>query len=142
MSAKTFERIYKDIISEDKGNADFKKGEDACKVQGATALQKLVSCIRQLAYGNTADIAEEYTSVAENTKRLILLSFCSWVDVVYGPTYLGAWTVEAVRKEMAINAWRGFQECSALLIAPTGVGSSAPSPCRVSTMRELVSARS
>ena len=76
MSPKTFERIYKDIISEDKGNLDFKKGEDACKVQGATTLQKLVSCIRQLAYGNTANIAEDYTGVAGNTGRLMLLSFC------------------------------------------------------------------
>ena len=108
MSAKTLERIYRDIISDDKGNPDFMKGKDVCKVQGATALQKLVSSIRQLAYGNTADIAEEYTGVAENTGRLMLLSFCSWLDVVYGPTYLGAWTVEAVRKEIAINAKRGF----------------------------------
>ena len=108
MSPKTFERIYKDIISDDKGNPDFKKGKDVCKVEGATALQKLVSCIRQLAYGNSADIAEEYTGVAENTGRLMLLSFCKWMDVVYGAKYLGAWTKEAIKKEMDINAKRGF----------------------------------
>ena len=108
MSSKTWERIYADIIDPIKGNPDFNKGPDATNRQGATACQKLCSCIRQLAYGNSADCAEEYTGVAENQGRLLLLSFCTWLDVVYGPEYLGAWTQEAIQKEIDSNAKRGF----------------------------------
>ena len=55
-----------------------------------------------------ADIAEEYTGVKEEQGRKTMIAFCSWLDVFHGPEFLGAWTTETVRKEMAINAARGF----------------------------------
>ena len=45
-----------------------------------------------------ADVAEEYTAVQEEQRRLMLYAFCRWLDVVHGSTYLGAWTAEAVKK--------------------------------------------
>ena len=54
------------------------------------------------------DIAEDYTGVHKSTGRLILLSFCGWLNLVYGPTYSSVWTQEVIRKEMDKNAKRGF----------------------------------
>ena len=104
MSSRTWEGIYADIIDLIKRNPDFNKGPDAINLEGATACQKLCSCKRLLAYRNSVDCAEEYTGVAENEGRLLLFSFCIWLDAVYGPDYLGTWIKEAIRKEIDINA--------------------------------------
>ena len=100
MSLYTFEKLYNGIVDPVTGSLEFQKGPDATGAMGASALQKMVSCVRQLAYGNFADVAEEYTGVQEETGRLMLYAFCTWLDVVHGPTFLGAWTEEAIKEEM------------------------------------------
>ena len=108
MSPYTFEKLYNGIVDPVTGSLEFQKGRDATGAMGASALQKMVSCVRQLACGNSADVAEEYTGVQEETGRLMLYAFCTWLDVVHGPTFLGAWTEEAIKEEMDKNAERGF----------------------------------
>ena len=104
ISPYTFEKLYNGIVDPVTGSSEFRKGPDATGTMGASALQKLVSCIRQLAYGNSADVAEEYTGVQEKQGRLMLYAFCRWLDVVHEPTYLGVWIAKAVKKEMDKNA--------------------------------------
>ena len=108
MSPEKFAEIFNAVSHVDTGIPEFLVRPDVALRIGASALQKIVSTFRQLAYGCTADIAEEYTGVQEEQGRKTMLAFCRWLDVFYGPKFLGAWTVEAIRKEMAINAARGF----------------------------------
>lgn len=108
MSPKMFMKLYHDITDPVTGHDEFRKGLDALGVMGVTPLQKLVSVVRQLAYGCCSDIAEEYTGVPYNSGRDALYGFCDWINVFHGPTFLGAWTAEAIKKEMDINAERGF----------------------------------
>ena len=61
MSPYTFEKLYNGIVDPVIGCLEFRKGPDATGKMGASALQKLVGCVRQLAYENFADVAEEYT---------------------------------------------------------------------------------
>ena len=108
MSPKMFMQLYHDITDPETGHDEFRRGPDCTGVMGVTPLQKLVCVMRQLAYGCSGDIAEEYTGVPLNSGRDAFYAFCDWIDVFHGPTFLGAWTPEAVKKEMDINAARGF----------------------------------
>ena len=108
MSPKMFMQLYHDITDPDIGHDEFRRGPDVTGVMGVTPLQKLVCVMRQLAYGCSGDIAEEYTGCPLNSGRDALYAFCNWLDAFHGPTFLGAWTEEAVKKEMDKNAARGF----------------------------------
>ena len=50
----------------------------------------------------------EYTGVAEQTAKLALESFCRWVIRTYGDEFLNSWGEAEIRKEMEVNAKRGF----------------------------------
>ena len=53
------------------------------------------------------DVVHDYTRVQEGVARQVFYAFSDWLNVRYGGTYLGVWTLEAIAKEMAINAARG-----------------------------------
>ena len=108
MSPRLFEMLYHDITNPITRYPEFHKGPDAAGNFGASTLQKLVNVMRQLAHRNIADIVEEYIGVHENSGRLMLLHYWIRLDVFYGPTNLGAWTEEAIKKGMDINSGRGF----------------------------------
>ena len=108
MSHEMFMQLYHDITDPVTGHIEFMRGPDCTGVMGVTPLQKLVCVMRQLAYGCSGDIAEEYTGVPLNSGRDAFYAFCDWIDIFHGPTFLGAWTAEAIKKEMDINAARGF----------------------------------
>lgn len=108
MSDIRFCDLLHEIQDPERGDDFFRTGEDAVGKHGPTPLQKLVAAVRQLAYGTASDHVEEYTGVAEGTARKALRCFCNWLDKRYGAEYLGAWTEEAIKKEMAANEERGF----------------------------------
>ncbi|XP_047979207.1 uncharacterized protein LOC125221126 [Salvia hispanica] len=55
---------------------------------GLTPLQKCTVAIRQLAYGTTTDMFNEYLHVRETTGRECLKNFCKGVVETFGHTYL------------------------------------------------------
>ena len=108
MSPRLFERIFWDITDPEIGCEFFYHRSDALGVFGSSSLQKVCAAIRQLAYGTASDHVEEYTGVADVTALLSLRWFCKFVIRQYGPEYLGAWKAEDIKKEMEVNAARGF----------------------------------
>ena len=108
MSSKRFCKLHAEISHPERGDDFFQTGCDAMGKHGPTTLQKLVAAIRQLAYGTASDHVEEYTGVADGTARKALRHFSKWLDKRYGAKFLGAWTEEAIKKEMAANETRGF----------------------------------
>ena len=97
MSPRMFMKLYHDITDTVTGSDEFQRGPDCTGVMGIHPLCKLVSVMRQLAYGHCGDSAEEYTGVARKSGTKALYAFCNWIDTFHGPTFLGAWTEEAVR---------------------------------------------
>jgi hypothetical protein len=73
MSKNLFLRITEDLES---AYDYFKQKPDARGCLGFTAIQKVTSAIRVLAYGNTYDINDEYLKMAEKTTRDTLEYFC------------------------------------------------------------------
>ena len=108
MSPRLFERIFWDITDPEIGHRFFWSRPDALGVFGASSLQKVCAAIRQLAYGTASDHVEEYTGVADITALKSLRKFCKFVIRQYGPEYLGAWREKDIKKEMEVNAGRGF----------------------------------
>lgn len=90
------------------GEIEFMRGHDCTDRPAINPLCKLVSCCWQLAYGFCGDAAQDYTGVGTMTANKILYALCNWLDTYHGPIHQGAWAEEAVRKEMDINASRGF----------------------------------
>ncbi|XP_071688126.1 protein ALP1-like [Rutidosis leptorrhynchoides] len=93
MSSRLFKRIVNDIINYDVDPLPlhfeyFKQKNDAIGRQGFTTIEKCTSAIRQLAYGTTADMFDEYLQMAEGTSILCLNSFCKCVLELYVDEYL------------------------------------------------------
>ena len=108
MGPVMFSRLLYEIQDPDSGHVEYQKGTDCLGECGASALQKLTAVIRILAYGVAFDAVHDYTGVQEGVARKVFYAFCDWLNARYGGTYLGVWTPEAIAKEMAINAARGF----------------------------------
>ncbi|XP_047979010.1 uncharacterized protein LOC125220926 [Salvia hispanica] len=66
----------------------FQYREDGIGRPGLTPLQKCTVAIRQLAYGTTADMFDEYLHVGDTTGRECLKKFCKLVVEAFGDTYL------------------------------------------------------
>ena len=103
MSPKRFSKLLHEIQDPERGDDFFQTGCDAVGKHGPTPLQKLVAAIRQLAYGTASNHVEEYTGVADCTTRKALRCFCKWLDKRYGADYLGAWTEEAIEKDVRVH---------------------------------------
>ena len=108
MGPKLFARLLYEIQDPLTGHEQFRERPDALGVVGASALQKLVTVLRILAYGVAFDAVHLYTGVQEGVAKKSFYAFCDWLNARYGATYMGVWTPEAIEKEMAINAERGF----------------------------------
>ncbi|XP_047951824.1 uncharacterized protein LOC125197155 [Salvia hispanica] len=71
----------------------FQYREDGIGRPGLTPLQKCTVALRQLAYGTTADMFDEYLHVGETTGREGLKNFCRGVVEAFSNTYLRKPTV-------------------------------------------------
>ena len=105
---KLFARLLFEIQHPETGHMYYRTGADATGRMGPSALQKLVATFRILAYGTAFDSVHLYTGVQEEVATKAFYAFCDWLIARYGPTYMGVWTPEAIKKEMDINATRGF----------------------------------
>ena len=105
---KRFARLLYEIQHPDTGHVDYRTGPDATGLMGVSALQKLVATFRILAYGTSFDSVHVYAGVQEEVATSAFYGFCDWLIARYGPTYMGVWTPEAIKKEMEKNAERGF----------------------------------
>ena len=108
MSSHQFQTIHDDITDPEIGCRFFQFAPDASGRKGASNMQKIVAAIRQLAYGTCSDHVHEYTGVAEKTASTALKKFCRWVIKTYGDEFLNSWGEAEIRKEMEVNAKRGF----------------------------------
>ena len=110
MGPKLFARLLFEIQDPVTGHEHFRERPDACGVVGASALQKLVTVLRILAYGVAFDAVHLYTGVQECVAKKEFYAFCDWLNARYGPTYMGVWTPEAIAAEMTKNEERGFPD--------------------------------
>ena len=108
MDPKLFAKLLKEIQDPVDGHKMFRVKPNCAGEEGPTALQRLTAVIRILAYGIAFDAVHDYTGVQELLARNCTYAFCDWIAAKYGSTHLGVWTKEAIKKEMDINAERGF----------------------------------
>ncbi|XP_047949667.1 uncharacterized protein LOC125195573 [Salvia hispanica] len=66
----------------------FRMREDAVGRPGHTHIQKCTATIRQLAYGGTADMFDEYLHIGETTARECMEFFYQGIREIFGDTYL------------------------------------------------------
>ncbi|XP_047949482.1 uncharacterized protein LOC125195367 [Salvia hispanica] len=66
----------------------FRIREDAVGKPAHTPIQKCTAAIRQLAYGGTTDMFDEYLHIGESTARECLVFFCQGIREIFGDTYL------------------------------------------------------
>ncbi|XP_047978830.1 uncharacterized protein LOC125220726 [Salvia hispanica] len=66
----------------------FQWREDAAHRKGPSPLTKCTVALRQLAYGTTADMFDEYLHVGDTTGRECLVNFCAGIIDAFGATYL------------------------------------------------------
>ena len=108
MSSDQFQTIHDDITDPEIGDSFFQFAPDASRRKGASNIQKIVAAVRQLAYGASSDHVHEYTGVAYQTAKKALKKFRRWVIRTYGDEFLNSWGEAEIRKEMEVNAKRGF----------------------------------
>lgn len=101
--------LFLQIVKDMEENCDyFVQKEDAAKVLGFTALQKVTAAIRMLAYGTSGDCIDEYLRMAESTAIESLKTFCKTVIEVYGEEYLRSPNEQDVAKLLKEGEERGF----------------------------------
>ncbi|XP_071700097.1 uncharacterized protein [Rutidosis leptorrhynchoides] len=66
----------------------FRERFDAIGRPTFTILQKMTSALRQLAYGTTADMFDEYLKMSEQTSILCLDNFCKCIITLYKERYM------------------------------------------------------
>ncbi|XP_071727149.1 protein ALP1-like [Rutidosis leptorrhynchoides] len=66
----------------------FRERPDAAGRQSLTILQKCTAAIRQMAYGTTPDMFDEYIKIGEKTAALCLDYFCKCVFHLFAREYL------------------------------------------------------
>ncbi|XP_052625403.1 uncharacterized protein LOC111918667 isoform X1 [Lactuca sativa] len=66
----------------------FQQRKDVLGNNGLSPLQKCTAAIRQLAYGTTGDLFDEYIRIGESTSIKCLQNFCRCVIEVYSSHYL------------------------------------------------------
>ncbi|XP_047952936.1 uncharacterized protein LOC125198669 [Salvia hispanica] len=67
---------------------EFRLQRDAAGKPGLSPLQKCTVAIRQLAYGGSADMFDEYLQCGETTGNECLKNFCQGVREIFGEHYL------------------------------------------------------
>ena len=100
----------------------FQLRADAAGRISLSPLQKCMVAVRQLAYGGTADMFDEYLKVGESTGRECLQNFCQGVRDTFGDTYLRKPTVAGNSCWICTGERTTSQECWAALIVCSGSG--------------------
>ena len=100
-----FLRILKAVSEHDKY---FTYKVDGIGKPCLTGMQKVVSCIRLLAYGSAADAWDEYVQIAKSTLFESLRNFCDAMMAVFKEEYLRAPNEEDIQRLLRQGANRGF----------------------------------
>ncbi|XP_042051383.1 uncharacterized protein LOC121796641 [Salvia splendens] len=95
MRRPLFLRIVNAVVARD---SYFMQSIDAAGRQSISILHKCISTLRQLAYGMTTDMFDEYLHVTEQTGRDCLARFSRAVVKAFKDTYLRKPTTNDVRK--------------------------------------------
>ncbi|XP_071714696.1 protein ANTAGONIST OF LIKE HETEROCHROMATIN PROTEIN 1-like [Rutidosis leptorrhynchoides] len=88
-------RIY---IPRDRESAADRERPDAAGRQSLTILQKCTAAIRQMAYGTTPDMFDEYIKIGEKTAALCLDYFCKCVFHLFAREYLRKPTADDIAR--------------------------------------------
>jgi hypothetical protein len=105
MSRRLFVKITKEVRSHD---SYFVRKRDAKGKLGLSAIQKLTSAMRQLAYGISSDATDEHTRLSKTTANESLKRFVSAIVQLYKEKYLRRPNEEDVRELQKVNEARGF----------------------------------
>ncbi|XP_047965025.1 protein ALP1-like [Salvia hispanica] len=81
----------------------FQQREDAAHRRGLSLLTKCTVALRQLAYGTTTDMFDEYLHVGDTTGRECLVKFCEGVIDAFSATYLRKPNAEDCQYLMGIH---------------------------------------
>ncbi|XP_047961460.1 uncharacterized protein LOC125206218 [Salvia hispanica] len=100
MSRDLFLRILHTLEGRDEY---FQYREDGIGRPGLTTLQKCTVAIRQMAYGTTADMFDEYLNVGDTIGRECLKKFCKLVVEAFGDTYLRRLTADDCQSLMRMH---------------------------------------
>ncbi|XP_071738742.1 uncharacterized protein [Rutidosis leptorrhynchoides] len=76
----------------------FRERPDATGRQSLTILQKCTAAIRQMAYGTTPDLFDEYIKIGEKTAALCLDYFCKCVFHLFAREYLRKPTAQDIAR--------------------------------------------
>ncbi|XP_071741349.1 uncharacterized protein [Rutidosis leptorrhynchoides] len=103
MSRELFLRIIEGISNFNSNDIPdyfmfFRERPDATGRQSLTILQKCTAAIRQMAYGTTPDLHDEYIKIGEKTAALCLDNFCRCVFHLFARQYLRKPTAEDIAR--------------------------------------------
>ncbi|XP_071699517.1 uncharacterized protein [Rutidosis leptorrhynchoides] len=127
-SRQLFLRIIEGISNYNSSNIQdyfmyFRERPDAAGCQSLTILQKCTTARRQMAYGTTPDLFDEYIKVREKTVALCLDNFCRCVFHLFSREYLQKPTAEDIARLYNIYAQNMvYQVCLVVLIVCIGSG--------------------
>ncbi|KAK3218386.1 hypothetical protein Dsin_012356 [Dipteronia sinensis] len=100
-----FLRIVNDVEARDNY---FVQRRDGLSRLGLSALQKITSVFRTLAYGLPADATDDYIKIGESTTIESLKRFCRAVVEVFIEQYLRSPNAKDVSRLLCIGKHRGF----------------------------------
>ena len=102
---KVWDEIFH-VASEN--NKYFQQSPDATGLLGASGLQKMVSAIRQLAYGVGADSTTEYCRISETVANRSLKEFCRSIVHCFEKDFLRLPNLKDIQKMEQQYRARGF----------------------------------
>ncbi|XP_074264959.1 uncharacterized protein LOC141587380 [Silene latifolia] len=105
MHRSVFLRIVEGVAAQE---SYFQQGPDATGKLGATAIHKCTAALRMLAYGTSADSADEYLKIAGSTTRKCLKHFVRGVRKAFTEQYLRRPTVNDLQRLLRNDERRGF----------------------------------
>ncbi|XP_071699446.1 uncharacterized protein [Rutidosis leptorrhynchoides] len=104
MSQSLLEKIIEGILSYStrpdapKWFTYFQQRPDARGVLGVSTILKVTTAIRQLAYGDSPDLFDEYLQISERTSRESLQNFTRCIIDLYGNVYMREPTEDDIRR--------------------------------------------
>ncbi|XP_071688857.1 uncharacterized protein [Rutidosis leptorrhynchoides] len=87
----------------------FKQRPDTTGRQGFNIYQMCTSALRQLAYGTTGDMFDEYLHMSEQTSLMCLYKFCLCVTDLYQQKYLRNPTAHDIQRLYEHHEKHGFK---------------------------------
>ncbi|XP_074306457.1 uncharacterized protein LOC141641704 [Silene latifolia] len=105
MHRSLFFRIVEGVAAQE---SYFQQGPDATGKLGATTIHKCIAALRMLAYGTSADSADEYLKIARSTTRKCLKHFVRGVRKAFTEQYLRRPTMNDLQRLLCDSERRGF----------------------------------